>query len=190
MQMSDVSTVSANSRILQQYQVKKESFLAKFNTTIKSLNSSSKVLRETVLSKVTAEKAIQNTKDFIEDYNKSIDFLKKNRKLSQGVGEVLTSLKSAKANKKVLEEIGISVDTMGRLSVDEDKLKDAMEADSSKVTKYLISSTGLAGRTLKKVATMLRNADTLIVKPRLTTSSSTTTETSSEAQTNLVDVYA
>ena len=106
------------------------------------------------------DKMYKALKDFVDNYNDLID--------ASGNAESTSLLRSAtslvsytKANQKALEAIGISVGSDNKLSIDEDKFK---EASKSRVQSLFQSTGSFAYQVDAKASTLKNTADSLAKK--------------------------
>lgn len=106
------------------------------------------------------DKMYKALKDFVDNYNDLID--------ASGNAESTSLLRSAtslvsytKANQKALEAIGISVGSDNKLSIDEDKFK---EASKSRVQSLFQSTGGYAYQVDAKASNLKNTADSLAKK--------------------------
>ncbi|MDE7422362.1 MAG: flagellar filament capping protein FliD [Lachnospiraceae bacterium] len=94
------------------------------------------------------DKLVSAVKNFVTDYNNVID--KAGDSSSEKVlSKTLSMVNNTKAYSKSLEEIGITVGKDNKLSVDEEKLKNA---NSNTVKGMLQAGNSFAGQTLQKAA--------------------------------------
>ena len=94
------------------------------------------------------DKLVSAVKNFVTDYNNVID--KAGDSSSEKVlSKTLSMVNNTKAYSKSLEEIGITVGKDNKLSVDEEKLKNA---SSNTVKGMLQAGNSFAGQTLQKAA--------------------------------------
>ncbi len=108
---------------------------------------------------------IQAAKEFADTYNDTLDYLKKKSKYS-GVKDVLKNYKQTSRMKEQLARVGISVDRTGKLTVDEDSMKKALEKDDSvwdEVVAHTKSS--LVTRVSQKNSYYLKHLDDILMKP-------------------------
>ena len=107
-------------------------------------------------------------KDYVSSYNSLLD--------AAGTAETTSLSRTAdslasytKANEKALEKIGISVDSDGKLSIDEDKFK---AANKSRVQSLFKSTGGYAYQVSAKASNLQFNADNLAKKADSSSTSS------------------
>lgn len=94
------------------------------------------------------DKLVSAVKNFVSDYNKVID--KAGDSSSEKVlSKTLSMVNNTKAYSRSLEEIGITVDKDNKLSLNEEKLK---EASTSTVKGMLQAGNSFAGQTLQKAS--------------------------------------
>lgn len=107
--------------------------------------------------KVTQAKddIVDATKDFIDQLNGTISYLSKNSGHSATVAFQLASLQRTIPSDKALAKIGISVDTKGNLSMDEDKFREALDKDPDLVKDLLGGQFGMAERAGDKATKIL-----------------------------------
>lgn len=89
--------------------------------------------------------AVGAVKDFVKDYNSAIGFFRDNSNDSAEMRSMAENFADTRYYTKSLEKVGISVDSSGKMTVDEDKLTTALTEDSSGV-KQILGQGGLASR--------------------------------------------
>ncbi len=104
--------------------------------------------------------ALKTVQGFVDDYNSSIKFLNDNSSVSGRVSRLAKDFSDATYRAKDYESIGISVKSDGTLSVDEEKLANAIVDDPSKVSR-LVGSDGLAAKAESHVSTANSQRDRL-----------------------------
>lgn len=103
-----------------------------------------------------AEDAVVDaTKEFMDKLNDTISYLSKNSGHSATVAFQLASLKRTIPSEKSLAKIGISIDTSGKLKMDEDKFREALQKDPNLVKDVLGGQFGMAERAGEKATTIL-----------------------------------
>jgi len=124
-----------------------------------SLNSIGKVKISS--DNVDSKKIVDAVKKFANDYNKTVNFLDKNSSKSTKLEDLADSFKSTKDSSSSLSEIGITVGDDGKFSVNEDKLKSAVNSDYKKVKNIFNGSSGIANQTYNKVQNAMNNSKNL-----------------------------
>ena len=114
------------------------------------------------------DKMYKALKDFVNSYNSLLD--------STGNAETTTLLRTAtslvsytKANEKALESIGITIGSDNKLSINEDKFKEASKAS---VQSLFQSTGGYAYQIDAKASNLINNADSLAKKAQSSSGSS------------------
>lgn len=139
---------------------------------MKDLKNSSTDLKDSLTDSTTStDTMINKIKSFASDYNKTVDILNANSKLSNKISNLAESFSSPKYNSRAFDSIGISVSNKGTLTIDEDKLATALTNNSSKVNELLGGNNGLANKTALKADSSMANASNLIDFPKLSNSS-------------------
>lgn len=137
-----------------------ESNNVKLSSTINaSLNSIGKAKISS--DNVDGKKIIDAVKKFANDYNETVNLLDKNSSKSTKLEDLADSFKSTKDSSSSLSEIGITVGNDGRLFVNEDKLKSAVNSDYKKVKNIFSGSSGIANQTYNKVQNAMNNSKNL-----------------------------
>lgn len=142
-----------------------QSFYGDFYSDMSDLESSSKALRKIDYDHDKPKKIIEKVKNFAEDYNSAIDTFKENEGLGSGVRDLGIEFGETKFKSRLYAQIGLNVDNSGKISVDEDKLKQAIKDDPDRV-KELLGKKGLGGQTKKKVSEALKGAGDLVSVPK------------------------
>ena len=89
--------------------------------------------------------ALDTVKDFVSDYNSSIAFFKDNASVSKRVENMAGIFGDATYRASNYEQIGLTVNSDGSFTINEDKLADAIINDPEKVSRTL-GNDGLAGK--------------------------------------------
>ena len=150
--------------------------LQKSVSTISSLFKTEKDENGRNVVNYDEDKMYKALKDFVNNYNSLLDEVENAETTSLlRTGTSLVSF--TKANQKALEAVGISVGSDNKLSIDEDKFK---EASKSSVQSLFQSTGGYAYQIDAKASNLKINADELAKKvPRSSTGSSKNTGLSS-----------
>ena len=95
---------------------------------------------------------INAVEKFASNYNDAVTFLKNNSSKSEKISDLVQSYTSiVKYNKSTLSGIGINVDANGKLTVDKDKLANAIKENKNAVRNALGDSTsGVANKVYNK----------------------------------------
>ena len=96
--------------------------------------------------------ALDAVKDLVGNYNESINFLKSNSAVSGRVERMASNFGDTTYRSKLYEQIGINVGKDGTLSIDEEKLANAIVDNPDKVSR-LLGKDGLAGKAEQHVDT-------------------------------------
>lgn len=158
------NSYSQNLKKYSEYKEKSDKFYSEFNSKFSELKNSSQKLKSYSVNSVfvqntntddkekSQEEIINSVKDFAEDYNDAVKFLDQNASVSDEIKNLSNSYKTIKYTSNSLSQIGIDVDyKTGLLSVNEDKLTDAIKSNVKNVRKILgDSSAGLASRIYNK----------------------------------------
>ena len=100
----------------------------------------------TTVNRPTAMKdALKTVQDLVDNYNSAIKFFNDNADVSKRVSRMGTTFADTTYKSSLYEQIGISVGSDGKLTVNEDKLADAIVNDSDKVSR-LVGNDGLASK--------------------------------------------
>lgn len=164
-------------RELQNYRLKNNKFSSGFKNVLKRLNSATSVLsnsgvsstRNSSTAQVTYnyDSAVNSAKDFVEAYNDTIDYLKKNRRLS-GVSNVLDDYKGTRNMQQQLERVGITVDSSGKLTIDEEAMTKALKEDKDIWHEVMnTAESSLAVRINKRTKSYINITDSILTKPTL-----------------------
>ena len=90
--------------------------------------------------------AISNVKDLVSEYNETNDFLRENKSLGKGVGQLTTEFSDTTYKADSYAKMGITVDAKtGNMSVNESRLARAL-TDSPAQSEAILGRGGLAGR--------------------------------------------
>lgn len=155
---------SKNLKKYSEYKEKSDKFYSEFSSKFSELKNSSQKLKSYSVNSVfvqnsnsdnkekSQEEITNAVKDFAEDYNDAVKFLDENASVSDEIKNLSNSYKTIKYTSKNLSQIGIDVDSKtGLLSVNEDKLTNAIKSNIKNVRKILgDSSSGLASRIYNK----------------------------------------
>lgn len=130
-----------------------------------------------------ADDIVSAVKDFAQKYNDVISFLSSNSNRSSAVASQLESLKRSIPTDQTLKAVGLKVDTSGKLQVDEEGLREALEKDPEEVKYLLGGQFGIADRVGDKATTILDSPVNKIVGGT-SDSDSTTKKSNSSSSTN------
>ena len=109
--------------------------------------------------------AVKAVTDFAEKYNNAIGFFANNNDVSARVGRMQTMFADTTYRKANYESIGINVGSDGKLTVDEDKLANAIANDPNKVSSVL-GRDGLSGKAESHISTANAMRDQLFPSAR------------------------
>lgn len=104
--------------------------------------------------------ALKNVKDFVSSYNDTVSFMKDNASISKRMGRVSEMFADTSYRASNYNSIGISVGKDGSLTVDEDKLANAITNSPDKVSR-IMGKDGLAGKTESHISTANAQKDKL-----------------------------
>lgn len=105
--------------------------------------------------KKAKDNVVSAVQDFVKDYNYAVDYLKQNVEHGSGVSNQLEALQRSIPNEKTLKALGMSVDKNGRLQVDEDELREALDTDPEEVKWLIGGQYGMADRVGRKATNSL-----------------------------------
>lgn len=113
-------------------------------TQTESTNEDGEKVTTTNYSK-DLQAALDTVKGFVEDYNNSIKFLTDNSEISKRIGRLAQSFGDTTYRAGNYNNIGISVGSDGKMTIDEEKLADNIVNNPDKVSSIL-GKDGLAGK--------------------------------------------
>ena len=96
--------------------------------------------------------AIKSVKSLVSDYNDALSFFSDNSSVSKRVKRLSNTFSDTTYRAGVYSSVGITVDSSGKLSLDESKLADAL-VNNSDTAEYVLGKNGLAGKAESHVAT-------------------------------------
>ena len=138
-------------------------------TTNETVGEDGKITKTTTRTDALND-AVKAVSDFAKKYNNAIDFFANNNDVSKRVGRMQTMFADTTYRKANYEAIGLNVGTDGRITVDEDKLANAIANDPNRVANAL-GRDGLAGKAESHISTangqrsmLFPSAQTLIGK--------------------------
>ena len=172
---------------MKNYTATSKDFYSSFSATATSLKSSSSNLAETLNSSNTSTSDIVDSiTAFANDYNDATELFSKNSDVSTALSALSNSFsKGTKNASNLLSSIGITVDTSGKMTVDQTVLTDAVNNNYDTVKSALGGSTGLASQAYSKISLAMSNTSNLVPFPDLTSLTS-----SSSSLGLLADIYA
>ena len=118
---------------------------------------------------------VSSMKDFVDNLNSAISYLKKNTGAGSGVSAQLDSLKRMIPSEKTLKAMGISYNTDGTLKLDEDAFRENLQKDPSFTNELVGGQYGLAERVGSKATKVLDSSVDKIVGGNGSTNSSEST---------------
>lgn len=135
------------------------------------------------------DKAVDNIvaafKDLANKYNSTMSLLSNNVGRGSGISSQMDSLKRMMPNEKTLAALGMSYDTNGKIQVDEDALREALEKDPEEVKNLVGGQFGIAERVGSKATAILDSSvDKVIGSAVSSESSDSTKKTDSSSTTN------
>lgn len=171
---ANVYNVKSSAReVLSSYDEAKKAFTSEYNSTMDDLSKAVKAVKSTdfhvgedalTKTKVTTtdkdgktstttkldmsddlKAAVKNVKGLVDAYNGAIDLFKENAPLSNRMQNMSDMFSDTKYRASNYESIGISVGKDGTLSVNEEKLADAIVSSPDKVSR-IVGKEGLAGK--------------------------------------------
>ncbi|MCR5177095.1 MAG: flagellar filament capping protein FliD [Anaerovibrio sp.] len=104
--------------------------------------------------------AVKNIKDFVSDYNDSVGFFKENAAISNRMSRMNDMFSDTTYRAGNYQSIGISVGKDGSLTVDDDRLVNAITSSPDKVSRIL-GNEGLVGKTQSHINTVNSQQDKL-----------------------------
>ena len=113
-------------------------------TTSRTTDEDGNVTTTTTYSK-ELQSALDTVKEFVNDYNASVKFFKDNASISKRVENMANTFGDATYRASNYEQIGLTVNSDGSFTIDEDKLANAIVNDPDKVSRTL-GKDGLAGK--------------------------------------------
>lgn len=173
--------------MMKKYTTTSNKFYSSFATTSTSLQSSSLNLAETLNSSSSSTSDIVDSiASFVSDYNDATDLFSKNSDVSTALSGLAKSFSTGTKNSRnVLSSIGITVDTSGKMTVDQNTLTDAVKNDYDTVKSVLSGSTGLANQAYSKITLAMNSASNLVPFPDVSSLTSSSTSLGL-----LADLYA
>lgn len=105
---------------------------------------------------------------FADSYNKVLSFLNKYKDKSSALNNMAYSYGTTRLFSGILSEIGINVDSKGNLSVDEGRLRDALQNNRDEVERVLGGPGGLDYDTYAKTQSIIirQKSQSLYPKPQ------------------------
>lgn len=128
-------------------------------TKTEETDEDGKITTKTTYSK-SMQGALDAVKDFIGDYNDSLNFLKEHSAISNRIGRTAANFADTTYRASLYEQIGINVGSDGTLSINEETLAESIANDPDKVSR-LLGKEGLAGKAESHVNTANSQRDSL-----------------------------
>lgn len=159
-----INAISENKTILndvtKSYNAANKTFNTEFKSTMSDLKSSAKAMAATDFNvKGATDKetdanvsaALKNVNNFVKDYNDAVSLFSDYSGLGKRLSNMSSLFADNSARSSSLNAIGIKVDgETGKLSVDTEKLTQAMKDTPSRV-EYQLGDYGMAGKTESKI---------------------------------------
>lgn len=163
---------SARTRAYSRYRQQSVQFYEEFDSKFMKLKRAANKLKgdsnENIFkdSSATDQDIFDTIKDFVDDYNKSINFLKSNRETSDQIADLLRSYKKMDIDSDKLSSIGLNFNEGdGTISLDQTTLAKAIEKDKDNVEEIITDTyNGIATQTYNKTSVAIRNSETLFPK--------------------------
>lgn len=121
---------------------------------------------------VDEDKIVSAVKDLVKSYNSVTKLLEENSSRGYGAASQLASFNRGMADSKTLAKLGINYDKNGDLTLDEDKLKSALETDFETTMNLIGGQFGIAERASAKADSALSDSVQHIVSNDLNSGSS------------------
>lgn len=172
---------------MKKYTATSENFYSSFASTSASLKSSSTNLTSVLANPAASASDITDSiKTFANDYNNTTTLFQKNADVSSTMSSFADSFAgSTKSAKSSLATIGISVDTNGKMTIDEKALTSATQNNPSAIKAVFGGNQGLGNQAYFKNALAVSNVENFVPFPDIT--SLTTAPTSLGL---LADIFA
>lgn len=132
--------------------------------------------------KKASDDIISAAQDFVNKYNSTASLLKNNAGRSASLSSQLSAFERAIPNDKALKVAGMKINTDGKLSLDQEKLGEALEKDYGLVKDIIGGQYGMAERAGSKASSVL---DTSIDKIIGTATNGTNSASGSSAKEGL-----
>lgn len=128
------------------------------------------------------EDIISAINDFADKYNSTVSFLESNSNRSAGAARQLESLKrSLPTDNAMKKALGMSLDTTGKLQVNNDELKKSLDSGYDLAKDVMGGQYGIAQRTGTKASSILDSSIDTVVGSSKTQSSSASNDKNSSA---------
>lgn len=186
----------ALSSAFSKYTDKANGFYSKFTPAMTNLKDSSAAVKESLSSDSTdsVDTMLKKIKSFASDYTTASKTLQSNKNVSTAVSSMANSFSSMKFMNASMSSIGISMDKSGGMTVDEEKLTEALTNNLDQVKSILGGKNGVAAMANAKATSALSNSTNLISYTDFTSTLSRTTGLSGSANRYyaglLMDLYA
>ena len=143
-----LSSVNSNYRdLISSYDTTKNTFNAEFDENISALKNSAKKIKNLNFGE---ENSVESVKNFLNDYNDTINFFNENSSVSKRVGNMAKIFSDTTYQAKIYNSVGIATNSDGTMKIDEEKLTDEITKNPKKVSRIL---DGLAKKAESHVAT-------------------------------------
>ncbi|MBR1420371.1 MAG: flagellar filament capping protein FliD [Selenomonadaceae bacterium] len=171
--LSGLSTINSNVKnLLSSYDTTKETFQMEFDDAMSDLSKAASKMKGYDFSKAAAagvgtstttvdektgettttvnrpeamKDALKTVQDLVDKYNSAIDFFNDNSEVSKRVSNMSKTFSDTTYRSALYDQVGITVGSDGKLTVNEDKLAAKIVEDPSKVSRIL-GQDGLAGK--------------------------------------------
>lgn len=141
---------------------------------------------------VDEDEIVSAVKDLVNSYNSVTNLLENNSSRGKGAASQLAAFNRGMADEKTLSKLGITYDKNGDLTLDEDKLKEALEENFETTANLIGGQFGIAERALSKADKALSDSVQHIVSNDLSSSSSDfswNSESSSSSSYSLMNQF-
>ena len=171
--LSGLSTINSNVKnLLSSYDTTKETFQMEFDDAMSDLSKAASKMKSYDFSKAAAagvgtstttvdektgettttvnrpeamKDALKTVQDLVDSYNSAIDFFNDNSEVSKRVSNMSKTFSDTTYRSALYDQVGITVGSDGKLTVNEDKLAAKIVEDPSKVSRIL-GQDGLASK--------------------------------------------
>lgn len=183
-----LSDLEESAGALQAFQ--KDNVFSKYEDALKKADEAAKTGNADLMKSAqeNVEKAFGNivsaVKEFADDYNATVSFLKNNNGMTATASSDLASFQSYTLTDKALQTFGLSKDKDGYLSVDEEKLTETLEEGYDFVKETIGGQYGIAERVGTKATKILDSSVDQILGTNSTSSAEDTEKKTSSNSTN------
>ena len=145
--LKNYSSPLIKNNFINDYSTTKKNFNSELNESLDKLKNSSAEVKNLDFKTIDDPKKIVDTiKNFADNYNDTIKFFNDNSNVSNQVKNLTKIFSNTNYNSRSAANIGIKIDSSGKMTVDNDQLEKSINENSTRVESVMSSLTSKSDR--------------------------------------------